>query len=169
MNLSFNLDPELPFNADTESEISSAASSRCSSPTIEHPRNLETTLKVVDSPSALTSIDVAVNRTVITPTSVMIYFSTRTASASSRQSLLAQYSHQELVLLEFLTHASDANARDIDEVLIRYPPGFTNACRCANVDEDIGSCEELCEVCQLADAYMNYSFERYKGAAEMIS
>jgi len=81
------------------------------------------------------------------------------------QTLLDAYSPQELVLLEFLTHAPDIAVHDIEEILMKYPPGFTASCRCTTIDaEDI---EELCDVCQLADAYMDYSFERCRGAAEM--
>jgi hypothetical protein len=59
-----------------------------------------------------------------------------------------------------MTHSSDMYTGDIDEVLIRCPPGFTRACRCTGMDEEDSS---LCEVCQLLDAYMDYSLERFRG------
>lgn len=77
----------------------------------------------------------------------------------SRNALLAKYSHQELVLLEFITHSSEAHTGDIDSVLLKYPPGFTHACHCAGMEDG----DDLCEVCQLLDAYMDYSLERFRG------
>jgi len=76
-----------------------------------------------------------------------------------RRSLLSQYSEQELVLLEFLTHSPDVKACDIDEVLGLYPPGFSNGC-CCDPNDDEG--QNLCEVCQLTEAYLDYSFERFQ-------
>jgi len=78
----------------------------------------------------------------------------------SRDALLAEYSHQELVLLEFITHTSDMQAGNIDDVLLKFPPGFSYACLCSGMAEEG---EVLCEVCQLLDAYMDYSLERFRG------
>jgi len=157
MHLSFDLDPGLSF--ETDSETSSPASSRCSTPSLEDDRNLETTLKSSDAalaynpPSkiATTSLPVAIH----------------TVSHINRESLLSQYSHQELVLLEFLTHAPNVDVRDIDEILCMYPPGFTNACHCVSQEEEAETSTELCEVCRLADAYIEYSFERCRGDVEI--
>ncbi|KAF8521036.1 hypothetical protein JB92DRAFT_3141343 [Gautieria morchelliformis] len=88
--------------------------------------------------------------------------STTTASART-YALLDEYSLQELVLLEFVTHTSDVQPADIDGLLLRYPPGFSRVCRCAGMEED------LCELCRLLDAYMDYSLERFQGTSSAAS
>ncbi|KAF8532097.1 hypothetical protein JB92DRAFT_2844450 [Gautieria morchelliformis] len=69
--------------------------------------------------------------------------------------LLSEYSRQELVLLGYITLTSDV--QDIDDLLLRYPPGFSRVCRCA------GMVEDLCEACQLWEVYMEYS--RFPGTS----
>ncbi|KAF8494049.1 hypothetical protein JB92DRAFT_3127040 [Gautieria morchelliformis] len=138
-----DLDPE---SFEIGSGPSSTPSSRCHTPledpyaekkALRHPTRL--------SISKLNSKALSTNST--------------TTSSARRYTLLGEYSLQELVLLEFITHTSDVQPADIDDLLLRYPPGFSRVCRCA------GMVEDLCELCQLLDAYMDYSLERFRGTS----
>ncbi|KAF8508709.1 hypothetical protein JB92DRAFT_3144947 [Gautieria morchelliformis] len=143
INLSFYIEPE---SFEIGSEPSSTASSRCHTPLEDYPYADSKALRHTGLSISKTNSEVPSTNPITTP-SVMRY------------TVLAEYSLQELVLLEFITHTSDVQAADIDDLLLRYPPGFSRVCRCA------GMVEDLCELCQLLDVYMDYSLERFQGTS----
>jgi len=145
MHFTFDSDPEVSF--ETDSEPSSIASSRCSTPSLKEEPNQRSASIYPKTGAAHTAPNNIMSPLVGVP-------------HLNRESLLAQYSHQELVLLEFLTHLSHVDVRDIDEIMCMYPPGFINACHCAMEGE-------LCRSCQLADTYIEYSFQRCREAVTM--
>lgn len=140
-----------PSDSDSELEIesepSTTESSRCHTPLGDYPCVDDSLNLFYQASKSLSKADPAEISTILT-----------TALDNSRDALLAEYSHQELVLLEFITHTPDA--ANVDDVLLKYPPGFSHACQCAGTVEEE---DDLCEVCQLLDAYMDYSFERFQG------
>lgn len=144
ISLGFDIDLEL------ESEFSSTESLPYHTPSFGDYSHADANLK---SPHPVSEESLCKNTPAVTSTDPPA------PSNPSRDALLGEYSHQELVLLEFMTHSSDMYTGDLDNVLIRYPPGFTQACRCVGMDEEG---DDLCEVCHLLNAYMDYSLERFQ-------
>jgi len=158
ISVSFAVDSELSI--DTESEFSSTESSRCPTPIHESHPYPEAGFKSTHRSIVLSHIRILPTENATTSQPAATPINASRPLDFSRDAFLAKYSHQELVLLEFLTHTSDIHSDNIDEVLFRYPPGFSNTCRCANSTDEGNS--DFCEVCQLVDAYMAYSLERFQ-------
>ncbi|KAF8471528.1 hypothetical protein JB92DRAFT_3054850 [Gautieria morchelliformis] len=141
LNPSFDTDPE-------SLEIgSSTALSPCHTPPEDYPCTDNKSLRHTTG------------RSISKAKSKVLSTNSATTASARTYALLDEYSLQELVLLEFVTHTSDVQPADIDGILLRYPPGFSRVCRCARMEED------LCELCRLLDAYMDYSLERFQGTS----
>ncbi|KAF8510703.1 hypothetical protein JB92DRAFT_3097346 [Gautieria morchelliformis] len=108
--LSFDIDPE---SLEIGSEPSSTASSRCHTPLEDYP--------YADNKALRHTTGLSISKT----NSKVLSTNSTTTPSARRYTLLGEYSLQELVLLEFITHTSDVQPADIDDILLRYPPGFS--------------------------------------------
>ncbi|KAF8584283.1 hypothetical protein K439DRAFT_1633665 [Ramaria rubella] len=160
IHLSFAGDSSFSLDTDHVSQLWSAESSLCSTPSFRSYSNINGSCKSVRCSAVSSPVHPSPLRIVTNLLPNEIAVDTAIPQKFNRNALLAEYSHQELVLLEFLTREPNVQIGDIDEVLLQYPPGFSSACQCVNANEDDTN---LCEVCQLVDAYMDYSFKKFRG------